>query len=155
MNFDGPHYLSCGSARARYCGCHFPFVLEKRSCPAYHPTNDQVGLGLLGLGLAGFGKELSQRRQQGGGGLKKDRPFSLRCLSISDVLRPTPYLSRKLTRPLRTKDGGALRTLLDVRRAHPAQWQRAAGLLLDEADVAEFSRAVELVLFYDAKLVIA
>jgi hypothetical protein len=32
------------------------------------------------------------------------------------------------------------------------RWQRAAALLLDGADVGEFSRQVELALFYDAKL---
>ena len=64
-------------------------------------------------------------------------------------------------RPLPTKDGGTLRTVLDARaymlalpkhRETSAQWQRAAELLLDQAKVAEFSRAVELALFYDAKL---
>ena len=71
------------------------------------------------------------------------------------------YLSRKLTRPLPTKDGGTLRTVLDARaymlalskdREHRSQWQRAAELLLAQADVAAFSKAVELALFYDAKL---
>ncbi len=47
--------------------------------------------------------------------------------------RPAPYLSRKLTRPR-------------------AQWQRAAELLLAEADVGAFSKQIELALFYDAKL---
>jgi hypothetical protein len=36
-----------------------------------------------------------------------------------------------------------------------AQWQRAAELLLAEADVADFSKQIELALFYDAKLVLA
>ena len=36
-----------------------------------------------------------------------------------------------------------------------AQWQRAAELLLGEADVGAFSKAVELALFYDAKLDLA
>jgi hypothetical protein len=39
-------------------------------------------------------------------------------------------------------------------REHRVQWQRAADLLLGEADVAELSKAVELALFYDAKLVL-
>ena len=74
------------------------------------------------------------------------------------------YLSRKLTRPLVTKDGGTLRTVLDARtymlglskdREHSAQWQRAAELLLAQADVAEVSKQVELALFYDAKLDVA
>ena len=74
------------------------------------------------------------------------------------------YLSRKLTRPLVTKVGGTLRTVLDARtymlglskdREHSAQWQRAAELLLAQADVAEVSKQVELALFYDAKLDVA
>jgi hypothetical protein len=79
------------------------------------------------------------------------------------MLRPVAYLSKNLTRPLRTKDGGTLRTVLDARdymlalpkhRELRAQWQHAAELLLAEADVAAFSIAVELALFYDAKLVL-
>src|SRR5262245_5221181 len=47
------------------------------------------------------------------------------------------YVSRKLTRPLPTKDGGTLRTVLDARaymlrlskdRERSARWQRAAQL---------------------------
>jgi hypothetical protein len=80
------------------------------------------------------------------------------------LLRPAPHLSRKLTRPLHTKDGGTLRTVLDARtymlalsedREHRAQWQRAAQLLLEEADVAALSKQVELALFFDAKLDLA
>jgi len=71
------------------------------------------------------------------------------------------YLSRKLTRPLPTKDGGTLRTVLDARaymlglskdRERRTQWQHAAELLLAQADVADFSKQVELALFFDAKL---
>jgi len=74
------------------------------------------------------------------------------------------YLSQKLTRPLPTKDGGTLRTVLDARvymlglskhRETGTQWQRAAELLLTQANVADFSKQVELALFYDAKLDIA
>jgi hypothetical protein len=73
------------------------------------------------------------------------------------------YLSRKLIRPLPTKDGGTLRTVLDARtymlalskdREHRAQWQRAAELLLAEADVADLSRQLELALFYDGQSLI-
>jgi hypothetical protein len=39
-------------------------------------------------------------------------------------------------------------------REHRAQWQRAAELLLGEADVANLSRQIELALFHDAKLVL-
>ena len=41
---------------------------------------------------------------------------------------------------------------LPKRRETAAQWQRAAELLLAQADAAEVSRAVDLALFYDAKL---
>jgi hypothetical protein len=73
------------------------------------------------------------------------------------------YLQTKLTCPLRTKDGGTLRTVLDARtymlapsedREDRSQWQRAAELLLAKADVAALSKAVELALFYDAKLLL-
>ena len=71
------------------------------------------------------------------------------------------YLSQKLTRPLPTKDRGTLRTILEARaymlalpkqRETRTQWQRAAELLLGEASVADFSKAVEPALFFDAKL---
>jgi len=71
------------------------------------------------------------------------------------------YLSRKLTRPLPTKDGGTLRTVLDARaymlrlskdRERSARWQKAAQLLLAKADVDAVSRQLELALFYDGKL---
>src|SRR5262249_45533049 len=71
------------------------------------------------------------------------------------------YLSKKLTRPLPTKDGRTLYTVLDVRtyilalpknRALRTQWQRAARLLLEHADVGAVSRQVELALLYDGKL---
>ena len=74
------------------------------------------------------------------------------------------YLSQKLDRPLATKDGGTLRTVLDARtymfglskdRERSSRWQRAADLLLAEADVGALSKAVELGLFYDAKLDVA
>jgi hypothetical protein len=39
-------------------------------------------------------------------------------------------------------------------RERNARWQRAAELLLVEADVAAFSKAVELALFVEAKLVL-
>ena len=73
----------------------------------------------------------------------------------------TAYLSRKLTRPLPTKDGGTLRTVLDARaymlrlskdRERSAPWQRAAQLVLAKADVDAVSRQLELALLYDGKL---
>jgi hypothetical protein len=54
-------------------------------------------------------------------------------------------------------------TVLDARtymlalsedREDRSQWQRAAELLLAEADVAALSKAVELALVYDAKLLL-
>src|SRR5262249_8266787 len=66
--------------------------------------------------------------------------------------------------PLPTKDGGTLRTVLDARaymlglskdRERCTQWQHSAELLLAQADVADFSKQVELALFFDAKLDVA
>jgi hypothetical protein len=60
------------------------------------------------------------------------------------MLRPAPYLSKKLTHPIPTKDGGTLRTVLDARtymlalsedRELRQQWQHTCELLLAEADV--------------------
>jgi hypothetical protein len=75
-------------------------------------------------------------------------------------LRPAPYLSKKLTRPLPTTDGGTLRTIreacdytaMDRKRELRPQWQRAAKLILSKADVSTVSRALGLALLYDAKL---
>ena len=73
------------------------------------------------------------------------------------------YLSQKLTRPL-PKDGGTLRTVAEARtymiglpkqRELQTRWQRVAGLILEEADVAAVSRQLELALFMDAKLDVA
>jgi hypothetical protein len=67
----------------------------------------------------------------------------------------------RLDRPLPTKDGGILRTVLDVStymlrlskdRERSARWQRAAELLLAEADVGALTKQVELALFFEAKL---
>ena len=78
------------------------------------------------------------------------------------LLRPE-YLSKKLTRPIPTQDGGTLRTVLDARtymlalsedRELLSQWQRACELLLAAADVAELTKQIELALFLDAKLVL-
>jgi hypothetical protein len=72
-----------------------------------------------------------------------------------------PVSLAKLTRPLHTKDGGVLRTVLDARaymlrlpnqRQMTPRWQRAAQLLLAEADVGAFSNQVQLALFFDGKL---
>ena len=80
----------------------------------------------------------------------------------SMLLRPE-YLSRKLDRSLPTKGGGTLRTVLDARTYMPALSKdrehrangRGAELLFAKADVAAFSKQVELAPFYDAKLDVA
>ena len=76
---------------------------------------------------------------------------------------PSAYLFQKLTRPLVTKDGRTLRTVLDARTYMPALSKdrehrangRGAELLFAKADVAAFSKQVELAPFYDAKLDVA
>jgi len=76
------------------------------------------------------------------------------------LLRPE-YLSQKLDQPLPTKDGGMLRTIrdacdymtgMDKKRELLNHWQRACKLILAKEDVLTVSRALELALFYDAKL---
>jgi hypothetical protein len=76
------------------------------------------------------------------------------------MLRPE-YLSRKLTPPLPTKDGGTLRTIGEaceymaamekVRQERP-HWQQVRELMLQEADAAAVSRRVWLAVLKDAKL---
>jgi hypothetical protein len=71
------------------------------------------------------------------------------------------YLSKKLIRPLTTKDGGTLRSVIEVRRymlrlskecGTAQRWQRAAELLREQADIGALSNQVQLALFYDRKL---
>jgi hypothetical protein len=78
------------------------------------------------------------------------------------LLRPA-YLSQALDRPLPTKDGGTLRTIgeacdymtsMGKKRELRTQWQRACKLILAKEDVLTVSRALELALFMDAKLVL-
>src|ERR1700745_1060140 len=85
--------------------------------------------------------------------------FLFRTVYVPSVSQA--YLSRKLTRPLPTKDGGTLRTVLDARaymfrlsqdRERSARGQRTAQLLLAKADVGAVSRQLELALLYDGKL---
>ena len=85
---------------------------------------------------------------------------SRRATTGAMLLRPE-YLSQRLDRPLPTKGGGILRTVLDVRtymlrlskdREHSARWQRAAELLLAAADIGALTKQVELALFFEAKL---
>jgi hypothetical protein len=86
--------------------------------------------------------------------------LSFRIAYVPAVSRAS-YLSRKLSRPLPTKDGGTLLTVLDARaymlrlskdRERNARWQRAAQLLLAKADVGAVSRQLELALLHDGKL---
>jgi hypothetical protein len=74
------------------------------------------------------------------------------------------YLTKKLTRPLPTTDGGTLQTVLDVQnyllhlpqhRALLPRWQNVRQSLAGTADVREFSKQVELALLLDGKLDVA
>jgi hypothetical protein len=76
------------------------------------------------------------------------------------MLRPE-YLSRELTSPLPTKDGGTLRTIgeaceymaaIGKERELRPHWQRVRELMLQEADVAAVSWRVRLAVLKDAKL---
>src|SRR6266567_2983116 len=71
------------------------------------------------------------------------------------------YLSRKLTSPLPTKDGGTLRTIgeaceymaaIGKERELRPHWQRVRELMLQEADVAVVSWRVRLAVLKDAKV---
>ena len=76
------------------------------------------------------------------------------------MLRPA-YLSKKLTPPIPTKDGGTLRTILEAyeymatigkeRELRP-HWHRVRELMLQEAEVAAVSSQVRLAVLKDAKL---
>jgi hypothetical protein len=72
------------------------------------------------------------------------------------IWRRPAYLSQKLTRPVPTKDGGLLRTIAEARdymlalpdhRELRQSWQRAAELLLAQADVILVSQQIQLALF--------
>jgi hypothetical protein len=76
------------------------------------------------------------------------------------MLRPA-YLSKKLTPPIPTKDGGTLRTILQAceymaavgkeRELRP-HWRQVRELMLQEAEVAAVSWQVRLAVLKDAKL---
>ena len=76
------------------------------------------------------------------------------------MLRPE-YLSRKLTSPLPTKDGGTLRTIgeaceymavIGKERERRLHWQRVREVMLQEADEAAVTWRVQLAVLKDAKL---
>src|SRR5262249_39683383 len=132
-------------------------VSRRRHLEVVHASdvlNDAVASGVPNIdaeGEVGLGLHRGQ--------IRLDWPAP-RAIYTPMLLRPA-YLSQKLTRPLATKDGGTLRTVLDARtymlalskpRERRTQWQHAVELLLAQADVADFSKQVELALFYDAKL---
>src|SRR5262245_8190609 len=71
------------------------------------------------------------------------------------------YLTRKLTSPIPTKDGGTLSTIgeaceymaaIGKERERRPHWQRVRELMLQEADVAALSSRVQLAVLKDAKL---
>jgi hypothetical protein len=75
-------------------------------------------------------------------------------------LRPA-YLSKRLTPPIPTKDGGTLRTILEAceymaaigkERELRAHWQQVRELMLQEADVVAVSWQVRLAVLKHAKL---
>ena len=75
-------------------------------------------------------------------------------------LRPA-YLSKRLTPPIPTKDGGTLRTILEAceymaaigkGRELRAHWQQVRELMLQEADVVAVSWQVRLAVLKHAKL---
>jgi hypothetical protein len=79
---------------------------------------------------------------------------------LSAMSRPA-YLSRKLTSPLPTKDGGTLRTIgeaceymaaIGKERELRPHWQRIRELMLQEADAAAVSWWVRLAVLKDAKV---
>ena len=75
-------------------------------------------------------------------------------------MRPE-YLSKKLTSPIPTKDGGTLRTILEAceymaaigkeRELRP-HWLQIRELMLQEPDVAAVSWKLRLAILKDAKL---
>ena len=76
------------------------------------------------------------------------------------MLSPT-YLTKKLTSPIPTKDGGTLSTIgeaceymaaIGKERELRPHWQRVRELMLQEADVAALSSRVRLAVLRDAKL---
>jgi hypothetical protein len=76
------------------------------------------------------------------------------------MLSPT-YLTRKLTSPIPTKDGGTPSTIgkaceymaaIGKERELRPHWQRVRELMLQEADVAALSSRVQLAVLKDAKL---
>jgi len=74
---------------------------------------------------------------------------------------PPAYLSKKLTSPIPTKDGGTLRTILEAceymaaigneRELRP-HWLQIRELMLQEPDVAAVSWKLRLAILKDAKL---
>jgi hypothetical protein len=71
------------------------------------------------------------------------------------------YLTRKLTSPIPTKDGGTLSTIgeaceymaaIGKEREPRPHWQRVRELMFQEADVAALSSRVRLAVLKDAKL---
>ena len=80
---------------------------------------------------------------------------------IFQAMLPPAYLSKKLTSPIPTKDGGTLHTILEAceymaaigkeRELRP-HWQQVRELMLQEPDVAAVSWKLRLAILKDAKL---
>jgi hypothetical protein len=91
----------------------------------------------------------------------RERPRGCRAAEQRDELAPSHSITSSACA---SNVGGTLCAVLDARtymlalskdRERRAQWQRAAELLLAQAEVADFSKQIELALFYDAKLDVA
>lgn len=78
------------------------------------------------------------------------------------ALLPAKYLAKKLAKPLPIKGGSVLRTIGDAANyvlSLPDKhvelnnaWQRAATLILEQADTATVSRQLHLALFLEVEL---
>ena len=84
-----------------------------------------------------------------------------RCLIFVAMVRPA-YLSKKLSSPLPTKDGGTLRTIgceyiaaMGKEREERPHWQDVCKLILEESEVVAVSWQLRLALLKDAKLDVA
>jgi hypothetical protein len=82
-------------------------------------------------------------------------------LPYLSAMLSSAYLSRKLTSPIPTKDGGTLRTIgeaceymaaIGKERELCRHWQQVRELMLREADVAALSSRLRLAVLKDAKL---
>jgi hypothetical protein len=91
----------------------------------------------------------------------RNSAFLLSPLPYLSAMLSSAYLSRKLTSPIPSKDGGTLRTVgeaceymaaIGKERELRRHWQQVRELMLQEADVAALSSRLRLAVLKDAKL---